>query len=336
MPAPPPRGQEDVVTVLLVSSGGGHLKELKELSLRLPFDEPYIWAVPRNALSTSLLSDQEVVWLKYNGSRDIPAVCTNAALMLRVLLRRRDISAVVTTGASHGIAAWPLSLARRVPMYYIETAARVGAPSASSRIAARLPGVRNFVQYPHQEDGSRTFAGSVFGSFKAESAPGDRPQPLTVLVTVGTMEDVGFRRMVELALAGIPQGSVVTWQTGPTDVADLPVEATPFIAGDQLADLVADADVVISHAGVGSILTALEAGRLPVVVPRYQRFGEHVDDHQVQIAAHLEELGLALVIWDDDRISSAVLEKAVRTRVVRASEDAQTLRLLAEPAASGR
>jgi UDP-N-acetylglucosamine transferase subunit ALG13 len=56
----------------------------------------------------------------------------------------------------------------------------------------------------------------------------------------------------------------------------------------------AEADLVIAHSGVGSALSALEAGRSPILVPRRVARSEHVDDHQVQVARALSGRGLAV------------------------------------------
>ena len=58
------------------------------------------------------------------------------------------------------------------------------------------------------------------------------------------------------------------------------------------------ADVVVTHAGVGSILTCLRLGRTPLVVPRQSRFGEHVDDHQVELTRALADDGKVIPVWD--------------------------------------
>jgi UDP-N-acetylglucosamine transferase subunit ALG13 len=62
------------------------------------------------------------------------------------------------------------------------------------------------------------------------------------------------------------------------------------------------ADVVVAHAGVGTAITALSAGKCPVLLPRRKRHGEHVDDHQVDIARALGSRGLA-VVADADEVS---------------------------------
>jgi UDP-N-acetylglucosamine transferase subunit ALG13 len=51
---------------------------------------------------------------------------------------------------------------------------------------------------------------------------------------------------------------------------------------------------VVAHAGTGSALAALEAGKCAILVPRERAHGEHVDDHQVEMARELA--GRSLVV----------------------------------------
>jgi UDP-N-acetylglucosamine transferase subunit ALG13 len=125
-----------------------------------------------------------------------------------------------------------------------------------------------------------------------------------VVVTLGTAEEFPFRRLVEqLAPLLAPGGGLeragrlpvdVLWQTGCTPAGDLPGTAVPYLPADELAAAVADADLVVSHAGVGSALTALAAGRRPVLVPRSAAVDGFADDHQRQVAAELARRGLAV------------------------------------------
>lgn len=62
-----------------------------------------------------------------------------------------------------------------------------------------------------------------------------------------------------------------------------------FLPYERIADLMREAEIVVAHAGVGSLFTALGVGKRPVVLPRLRRFGEHVDDHQLMIAKKLAE-----------------------------------------------
>jgi UDP-N-acetylglucosamine transferase subunit ALG13 len=65
-----------------------------------------------------------------------------------------------------------------------------------------------------------------------------------------------------------------------------------FMPYEEVVDTMAKADSVICHAGVGTIMTALKAGHTPVVIPRQAQHGEHVDDHQLDIATRFAERGL--------------------------------------------
>jgi len=69
-----------------------------------------------------------------------------------------------------------------------------------------------------------------------------------------------------------------------------------------------NAEYVVCHAGSGLISAALRAGRRPLVLPRLARHGEHFDDHQTQIVAKLERLGLVVAI--SDRITAEHLAAA--------------------------
>ena len=52
------------------------------------------------------------------------------------------------------------------------------------------------------------------------------------------------------------------------------------------------------HAGVGSILTAIEHGKPVIAVPRRKKYGEHIDDHQLEITRELEKEGKITVVCD--------------------------------------
>jgi UDP-N-acetylglucosamine transferase subunit ALG13 len=83
--------------------------------------------------------------------------------------------------------------------------------------------------------------------------------------------------------------------------------------------------VVVCHSGVGSALEALDAGHSPILVPRRRAHGEHIDDHQLQVAADLERRGLALV-RDPGELSTDDLFAAAR-RSVRAASSPPRLEL---------
>ncbi len=135
-----------------------------------------------------------------------------------------------------------------------------------------------------------------------------------VLVTLGTYRGYGFERLIRRVLAILPAGADVVWQTGDTPTEGLGIDGREAMPERELLAAMADADVIVSHAGVGSALTAFEIGRSPILVPRRAHLGEHVDDHQVQVAGELHERGLAMTV-DADELTLAHLEEAARRGV---------------------
>src|SRR6185437_3288644 len=116
-----------------------------------------------------------------------------------------------------------------------------------------------------------------------------------IFVTLGTHEQP-FDRALDL-VAALARRETVLVQHGATPPRPglSGVEWSEYLDWAPLTALMRDADVVITHAGVGSAVTAIRAGKKPVLVPRLARYGEHVDDHQLQIAERLAEFGLAVV-----------------------------------------
>jgi UDP-N-acetylglucosamine transferase subunit ALG13 len=131
-----------------------------------------------------------------------------------------------------------------------------------------------------------------------------------IFVTVG-MSDFPFDRLLE-AVDDLPElvHSLVV-QIGPSAVRPARAVCHPFLSFADLTAYMQSADVVVAHAGVGSVLLALAAGTPLLVVPRRKEFGEAIDDHQPLFAAHLRDADLACVV-DPSELSEAVAR--VRSR----------------------
>lgn len=127
-------------------------------------------------------------------------------------------------------------------------------------------------------------------------------------------EGFGFRRLVERLTQIIPDGIDVLWQVGSTDTAGLGIESHVTLPTSELNRAMADSDVVITHAGIGSVMSAIQAGKRPVIVPRRKRFKEHVDDHQAGIAAELERRALVFYV-EADELQWADIARAASWRV---------------------
>jgi UDP-N-acetylglucosamine transferase subunit ALG13 len=308
------------VSTLLVASTGGHLKELHHLRGRVSgAGGPVSWVTFDTPQSRSLLAGEEVDFVPFVGGRDPLNVGRNF-LAARGIFRRRRPRAVLSTGSAVALPYFVLGRARRLPCHFVESAARIEGPSLTGRLMTRVPGVALYSQYEAWAGGRWRYRGSVFDSFAGEERPQGAPARIArVVVTLGTYRGYDFSRLVRRLLEILPAEAEVLWQTGDTDVSALGVEGREAIPEAELSAAMADADVVVAHAGVGTALAAFEVGTCPLLVPRRFALGEHVDDHQRQIAADLAERGLAISV-EADALCTEHLFAAAGRQVVRPAQ----------------
>lgn len=302
--------------VLLAASPGGHLAELVDLSSRLVgASRTRVWAVHPSEQIGELLAGDESVVVPYTAPRDVVGVMRNARILRRAI-RSHEVAGVLTTGAGIGLSALIAGRSLGIPGHYVELAARSDGPSLTGRAASALPGVSTLTQYPDWSLRGWTYCGSVFDDFVP--TPAERPvdRALRVFITVG-LNSYPFGRMLDAAQAAIPSGAETRWQTGTAAWAAKDGTSKPTMGSDEVQANMAWADVVVSHAGTGSSLAALHAGKRPILVPRRADRDEHVDDHQRQISQGLATRKLAVDV-DADELTSDVIEEAARWRVTAA------------------
>jgi UDP-N-acetylglucosamine transferase subunit ALG13 len=143
-----------------------------------------------------------------------------------------------------------------------------------------------------------------------------------IFVTVGHTR-FAFQRLVD-ALAALPPARLEVQHGSATPPVHARVSRS-FMTFDEVAEHMASADVVICHAGVGSILCAQRAGHVPVVASRLKRFGEAVDDHQTELAESLAARGDVIFCRDLRDLPASVAMAATSSR--RATSESSALAL---------
>lgn len=78
------------------------------------------------------------------------------------------------------------------------------------------------------------------------------------------------------------------------------IEAVPFLSPSDFRSYVRAARLLVAHAGMGSIITALEAGKPIIIMPKLAKFGEHRNDHQVATARRFSGKQGVTVAWDEN------------------------------------
>ncbi len=101
-------------------------------------------------------------------------------------------------------------------------------------------------------------------------------------------------------------------QIGYSDYTPKYYASKDFLNREEYIEVIDKATLVISHGGTGAIVGALKRGKKVVVVPRYAKYGEHVDDHQFQMVRRFSELGYILECDDCRELDSAIEEAMSR------------------------
>jgi UDP-N-acetylglucosamine--N-acetylmuramyl-(pentapeptide) pyrophosphoryl-undecaprenol N-acetylglucosamine transferase len=299
--------------LLLVASTGGHLWQLARLAPRLGASEDSLWMTFDSPQSRSLLEERRTTFLPYVAPRDWKGAA-HAERIMRNCARHEDFDGVVSTGAAIAVSAM-VAAQRAVPArLYIESVSRFDGPSLTGSIIERCHLARTLTQHRGWSTGRWEYEGSVLEDYALEPRP---PRPVRrMFVTLGTIRPFGFRRLLDRLAAITPPEVEVIWQVGETDGSRLPGDVHRYMDNTAFEAAVQAADVVVTHAGIGTLLGLLEDGVQPVAVPREARYREHVDDHQAQAARALSELGL-VVNRRVHELTWADLEGSSRMRVVR-------------------
>ncbi|MFB1051568.1 PssE/Cps14G family polysaccharide biosynthesis glycosyltransferase [Paraliobacillus sp. JSM ZJ581] len=132
-----------------------------------------------------------------------------------------------------------------------------------------------------------------------------------ILVVLGTHE-LPFTRLLKEIDDLITKDRIkdqVIAQIGHTKYQSNQIEMYQFLTYEQMDQLYEQADLIITHAGTGSVITGLKKGKVIIAVPRLKKYREHNDDHQLQLIDAFENQGHLLACRDTNQLSH-VLEQS--------------------------
>lgn len=284
--------------ICLAASGGGHLRQLHQLK---PFYEkhemflvtqetPMGKALARE-MRTFHLPDVALGKLR-KSPRELGAFLSNLAGSFRIL-RTEKPDLVLSTGA--GLAFNLLALARLfgIRTVFVESLAHVYTPTTTGRVVSRWADA----YIAQWEDLHRVHPGSILASpiHLMKTDPFASPIEGGTFVTVGTHGP--FPRLIaevdRLAAAGhLPRPVIIQH---PAETRCPHADRTfPECSVEEFQEHLHNSRLVITHAGAGSILSALEANRPTIALARLSGYGEHYDDHQLEILQKLRGMGAML------------------------------------------
>ena len=131
-----------------------------------------------------------------------------------------------------------------------------------------------------------------------------------IFLTVGT-QDKPFTRIIQAVEQAVIDGKItdeVIVQAGNTKYESKVLNVLNYVPFDEFNNYLLKADIIITHGGVGSILNALKLKKKVIAVPRLEKYGEHINDHQLQVIKKMTEQGYILSTEDENKIAEKIKE----------------------------
>lgn len=132
-----------------------------------------------------------------------------------------------------------------------------------------------------------------------------------IFVTVGTHEQP-FNRLIKKVDELVADGTItepVVMQTGFSTCVPKHCEWHKMLSYNEMKRYIDEARIVITHGGPASFIEVLQAGKIPVVVPRLAEFGEHVNDHQEEFVKLIKKKNdNILPIFDINELDKCIVK----------------------------
>lgn len=129
-----------------------------------------------------------------------------------------------------------------------------------------------------------------------------------IFVTLGSQK-FQFNRLLKEVDNLIEKGKIqeeVFAQIGVSDYKPKNYKCKEFMMQDEFNDYLDKSDIVITHAGTGVIINAIKRGKKIIGVPRLVKYGEHVDDHQIQLIDEFKKMNFIESVYEIENLKYAI------------------------------
>ena len=132
-----------------------------------------------------------------------------------------------------------------------------------------------------------------------------------IFVTTGTQEPFDrFLRIIDAIVPYLSEEVVVQAFRDNYDPKNFSLRE--FIPPGEFVSIMGQSRLVVSHAGMGTILSALRMDKPIVVFPRVAALGEHRNEHQIESAKKMYDMGYVYLANDENTLKSYILNKDIR------------------------
>lgn len=125
-----------------------------------------------------------------------------------------------------------------------------------------------------------------------------------IFVTLGSQK-FQFDRLLKKIDEMIGDGTIkepVYAQIGASEYIPQNYAYDRFLDRESFASKINECDTVITHGGTGVIIGAVKKGKKVIAVPRLAKYGEHVDDHQLQLLHQFDDLGIIMACYETEKL----------------------------------
>lgn len=127
-----------------------------------------------------------------------------------------------------------------------------------------------------------------------------------IFVTIGTQAP--FDRFIKIVDEVAPQlGEEIIAQVYQCGFEPQNIKTVNFLAPDEFNELFDKARLIVSHAGMGTILSALQKRKPIIIFPRIAALGEHRNEHQLATAEKFKELGSVYVAMNEEELKQLIV-----------------------------
>ena len=308
--------------ICLVCASGGHLTEM--LSLKNAFDSHDVFLVtykekfrnfPKNIKRIYFIPNILVDRVQVNRAKKmlliILQLLISAGKELRILLNERP-DVVISTGSEIAIPICYLAKIFNKKVIFIESLCRINDLSGTGKIVSPISDIF-LVQWDTLIGKCKKaqYHGNVLQAHFNLDQSYELDKESFIFVTVGTAH---FPRLVEkMDEISKMLDLKVIMQIGKTNYKPKNTEYFDFLDNEKFRELIKRAKIVISHAGVGSIMTILEEGKPLLLVPRLKKYGESIDDHQIEITRELEMVGWIKAVYDVEMLDVMLKNSSINS-----------------------
>ncbi len=148
-----------------------------------------------------------------------------------------------------------------------------------------------------------------------------------IFVMVGT-HNLGFDRLVK-KMDEIGEKEKVVMQTGTTSYVPQNAEYFDFAGLKSIYDYIEEADVVVTHGGIGCVTDTLAYNKPLVIVPRLKKYNEHTNDHQLDLAEEIAGEERAVMVLDIKKLEEAI-EQSKQLSIDRKKEGMDVVDIINE------